>query len=92
MKKEKRMQSITLDSIKAYLEKEKFSYRMTEDEKHIVVPACVFDSETHSNFYDYGEPYKQPHCYTKNKFLAKIFTDPHVIVMECGECCGCAGW
>lgn len=92
MKKGKRTQAIALGSIEAYLRKEKISYHMDEEEQCIVVPACAFDDDTHSNFYDYGESYKKPRCYTKDKFMAQIFTDPHVIVMDCGECCGCAGW
>lgn len=80
------------EEIKDYLQKENISYYESDNGQHINLPACTFDSEKQSNFFDYEEPYKEPHCYTKDKMLKELFNDPRIIVIDCSDCCSCAGW
>lgn len=81
-----------LENIKKYLNKKNIHYYESEDGKKIWVPACAFDSKNQTNFYDYGEPYKEPQCYNKSKFCQELFNDPRIIIVDCSECCSCAGW
>jgi hypothetical protein len=81
-----------LENIEKYLNKKNIHYYESEDGKKICVPACTFDSKDQTNFYDYGEPYKEPQCYNKDKFFQELFNDSRVIVVNCSECCSCAGW
>jgi len=78
--------------IRNYLQKENISYYESENGQHLFLKACAFDDKNHSNFFDYGEPFKEPCCYTKNKVLKELYNDPRIIIMDCSECCGCAGW
>lgn len=79
-------------NIRTYLEKKGIRYYETENGQKLVIPACAFDDEKHSNFFDYGEPYKKPHCYNKDKFFKELFNDPRIIIIDCSDCCSCAGW
>ena len=81
-----------LKDIESYLDKKNIRYYRSENNQKIIVPACAFDSKNHTNFYDYGEPYKAPQCYNKNKFFQELFNDPRIIIENCSNCCGCAGW
>ena len=81
-----------LKDIESYLDKKNIHHYRSENEQCIIIPACAFDSKSNTNFYDYGEPYKKPQCYNKNKFFQELFNDSRVIVIDCSECCGCAGW
>ena len=81
-----------LKNIESYLEKKHIRYYRNANDQKIIVPACAFDSKNHTNFYDYGEPYKEPQCYNKDKFFQELFNDPRVIVIDCSNCCACAGW
>ncbi len=81
-----------LEEIKNYLHKENITYYESENEQKLMLPACAFDNKNHSNFFDYGEPYKKPHCYTKNKVLKELFNDSRIIIEDCSDCCSCAGW
>ena len=83
---------MTFKQIRTYLNKEEIPYFESENGQHLIIHACAFDSDKHSNFYDYGEPYKLPHCYTKDKVLKELFNDPRIMVVDCSECCSCAGW
>ncbi len=78
--------------IRNYLDKENISYYESENGQRLILKACAFDSKNHTNFFDYGEPYKEPQCYTKNKILKELYNDPRIIINTCDECCGCAGW
>ena len=81
-----------LKEIESYLNKKKIKYFRSENGQNIILHACAFDSKTQSNFYDYGEPYKEPQCYSKDKLLQEIFNDTRIIIEDCSVCCGCAGW
>ncbi len=81
-----------LENIEKYLSKKNLRHHRSETGKQIIVPACAFDSDKQTNFYDYGEPYKKPQCYNKNKFFQELFNDPRIIIIDCSECCSCAGW
>lgn len=78
--------------IRAYLDKKGLYYCESDNGQKIFVRACAFDSAKNTNFYDYGEPYKEPQCYTKDKILQELFNDPRIIVTDCSNCCSCAGW
>lgn len=80
------------EKIKNYLDKKNITYYETDDGQHIILHACAFDNKNHSNFFDYGEPYKKPHCYTKDKVLKELFNDSRIVVIDCSDCCACAGW
>ena len=79
-------------NIKMYLDKKGIHYYESDDGQKLVIRACAFDSNKESNFYDYGEPYKEPKCYNKEKFFQELFNDPRIIIVDCSECCACAGW
>lgn len=83
---------MTFKEIRNYLQKENISYYESEDGQYLYLKACAFDDNNHSNFFDYGEPFKEPCCYTKNKVLKELYNDPRIRIMDCSECCGCAGW
>ena len=78
--------------IKNYLKDKNIPYYESENGQFIVLRACTFDSKNHTNFFDYHEPYKVPHCWTKDKVLKELFNDPRIIIEDCSDCCGCAGW
>ena len=78
--------------IRAYLDKEEIRYFNSDDGQRIGIRTCAFDSDEKSNFYDYGEPYKEPQCYSKDKILQELFNDPRITIINCSECCCCAGW
>ena len=83
---------MTFKDIRAYLNKEGIFYEESENGQHLILHACAFDSAKNSNFYDYGEPYKEPQCYNKDKFFQELFNDSRIIIVDCSECCSCAGW
>lgn len=78
--------------IRMYLDKKGIYYYESENGQQLILKACTFDSDEKSNFYDYGEPYKKPVCYRKEKFFQELFNDPRIIIEDCSVCCGCAGW
>lgn len=78
--------------IEAHLDRDNIYYYRTDNGQQIVVPACAFDSKNKTNFYDYEEPYKKPQCYKKDKFFQELFNDPRIMVIDCSDCCRCAGW
>ena len=79
-------------NIREYLNKKDLSYYESDNGQLLYIMACAFDSAKKSNFYDYGEPYKKPQCYTKDKILQELFNDPRIIVIDCSDCSRCAGW
>lgn len=81
---------IKLKEITKYLDKNGISYWRSENNQKLILRACAFNSETESNFYDYGEPPKPIKCFDQK--MQFIFNDPRVVVINCGECWGCAGW
>lgn len=81
-----------LKDIESYLSKNNIPYYRSDNGQHIILSACTFDSEKQSNFYDYGEPYKKPQCYNKDKFFQELFKDPRIIILDCSDCCSCEGW
>ena len=81
-----------LKNIREYLEKKNIHYYTSENGQKLIISACAFDSDEESNFYDYGEPYKEPKCYSKDKFFQELFNDPRIVIVDCSECCSCAGW
>lgn len=83
---------MTFKNIRAYLDKKGIYYWESDNGQRIIIRACTFDGKKESNFYDYGEPYKEPKCYSKDKVLQELFNDPRIIVEDCSNCCGCAGW
>jgi len=78
--------------IKSCLNEKNIPYYVSENGQKLILRACAFDSKQHTNFYDYGEPYKEPQCYNKDKFFQELFNDPRIIIEDCSICCGCAGW
>lgn len=78
--------------IRNYLQKENISYYESENGQYLYLKACAFDDKNHSNFFDYGEPFKELQCYTKDKILKELYKDPRIIIETCDICCGCAGW
>ena len=78
--------------IRKYLNEHNYTYSESENGQHLMLPACNFDNDKHSNFFDYGEPYKKPHCYTQDKVLKELFNDPRITIITCDDCCSCAGW
>ena len=60
--------------IRKYLNEHNYTYSESENGQHLILPACNFDSDKHSNFFDYEEPYKEPHCYTHDTVLKELLT------------------
>ena len=73
----------SIEYIVNYCEEHHILYEWTEDE-NIIIPWCKFGN----NFYDYDEKPK-PMIVTHHAFLTK---SPLVKIIDCSECCGCAGW
>lgn len=79
-------------NIRMYLDKKGIHYYESDNGQKLIIRACAFDSDEESNFYDYGKPYKKPMCYSKEKFFQELFNDPRIIIVDCSDCCACAGW
>ena len=55
--------------------------------QYLCVLSCVFGD----NFYDYGEEPPRNFKYD-NELLREIGEDRRVRIVDCADCCGCAGW
>lgn len=75
--------------IRAQLSARDISYWESDNGQRLYIRACYFGEK---NCFDYGEPYRKPRCYMKDKFLQELFNDPRIIVLSCDDCCGCGGW
>ena len=74
---------MTLEEIMRFLEDNNVEYY--EYDKSVGICACQIGD----NFYDYGERPQAVVFDEKFKFLKD---NPKVIILECCDCCGCAGW
>ncbi len=89
-RKEKREKFISMnfEELKEYLNKNEIEFFEMEDTEEEIV--CIKWCEIGDNFYDYGE--EPPTRIKFNKGLEFLKDDPKVILIECSECCACAGW
>lgn len=63
------------------------AYYRDESGQYLCVLCCALGD----NFYDYGEEPPRTFKYD-NEMLREIGTDRRVIIVDCADCSGCAGW
>lgn len=60
----------------------------SDNGQHLYIKSCALGH----NFYDYGEDEPEEIDFSYHPDLKKIENDPRIIIITCGDCCGCAGW
>ncbi|NLA64220.1 MAG: hypothetical protein GX857_13605 [Bacteroidales bacterium] len=76
-----------LEELEKLLKEKGISYTCYDEETGVRILSCALGED---NFYDYGERPKKTKI--DDKELRFLENHPKVTILECCNCCACAGW